>query len=162
MIDSSITKKKLWTHVQKIRFEFLKEHIDLSCTQREFIYEPKIIINIEKLTHMVGIKSSDNINKNLSKSDLQVGAEMFLALNACPSFYEKLYWKTVYGSKSRIAMLSSNIVKKAKYDFRPKAIRIFSKITSVLGFQHIIFNHEGKNSLDTNLVLSKNIVDTRG
>ena len=157
-----MTRKNIWSHIHEIRFEYLRENVDLSCIQEEFISESKIIINIEKLSDKVGVKSSDKINKNLSKSDLQVGAEMFLAVNACPSFYEKLYWKTFYGSKSGIAMLASNIIKKAKYDFRPKAIQIFSKITSVLGFQHIIFNHEGDNSSDANFVLSKNIVDIRG
>ena len=157
-----MTKKEILSHIQIIRFEYLREHADLACTQRQFLSEPYIKTNIDKLSEMVGVKSSYKINKNLSKSDLQVGAEMFLAVNACPSFYEKLYWKTFYGSKSRIAMLASNIVKKAKHDFRSKAMKIFSKISSVLGFQHIILNHEGKNSLDTNIVLSKNIVDIKG
>ena len=113
-----MTKKVIWSHVQLIRFEYLREHVDLACIQRELISEPKILINIEKLTNKVGVKSSDKINKNLSKSDLQVAAEMFLAVNSCPSFYEKLYWKAFYGSKERMAMLASNIVKKAKHDFR--------------------------------------------
>ena len=162
VIDSSMTRKRIWSHIHEIRFEYLREHVDLSCIQEEFISEPKIKINTEKLSHMVGVKSSDKIDKNLSRSDLQVGAEMFLAVNACPSFYEKLYWKTFYGSKSRIVMLASNIVKKAKIDFRPNVMKIFSKISSVLGFQHIILKHEGKNSLDNNIVLSKNIVDIKG
>ena len=71
---------------------------------------------------------------------------MFLALNSCPSFYVKLYWKAIYGNESRMAIFASNIIQKAKDDFKGKAKKIFSRISSVLGFQKNQLNVKGETS----------------
>ena len=68
---------------------------------------------------------------------INVGAEMFVALNVCPSDFIRLYWKLIYGRESRIAILASNMIKKTEDDRKIKAIQVFEKITSILGFQHI-------------------------
>ena len=127
--------------------------IDKSCGGTEQIIPGQDVKNnIEKLSQKIGIKSSDQVRQNVSQNDLQVGAEMFVTLFSCPSLYEKLYWKAIYGPKSRNALLASNIVKRANYDFKTKAIQLFEKISSVLGFQDISNNHMG----------NKNIVDIEG
>ena len=58
---------------------------------------------------------------------------MFIALNSCPSFYVKLYWKVIYGNESRMAKFASNIIRKAKDGFKARAQKIFAKISSVIG-----------------------------
>ena len=105
---------------------------------------------------MAGVKSSDQLTRDLSKSDINAAAEMFMYLNSCPSFYVKLYWKAIYGNQSRIAMLASNIIKRAKYSFKSKAIQIFAKVSSVLGFQYISYYQNGNERFD------KNIIDIKG
>ena len=87
---------------------------------------------------MVGVEISEEININFSKSNIYDGAVLYFTLNSCPSFLERLYWNAIYGPgpTSRITMLASNIIKKAKFDTRG-AEKIFAKISSVLGFQHI-------------------------
>ena len=110
---------------------------------------------------MLGDKSPQEIYRNSSGSNIN-SAKMFIALNACPSFYVKLYWKTIYGPSSRISMLASNILKKAKGDFKIKALKIFAKMSSVLGFQHISYHHRGNRSIASNIDLSKNILDIKG
>ena len=87
---------------------------------------------------------------------------MFIALNFCPSFYVKLYWKAIYGNESRMAKFASNIIRKAKDDFKVKAQKMFAKISSVIGFQHISLHHIGNRSNAMNIKLSKNIMDIKG
>ena len=111
---------------------------------------------------MVGVGAqniSDQVNVNMSKEILQAGADMFLTLNSCPSYFLKLYSKVIYGPKSIIPILASNIIKKSKNNSKMKAKKMFSKISSVLQFQHLIFQHD-KN--DENLVLRKDILHVKG
>ena len=139
-----------------LRHEYLKKNGNIICEashdpdENSFIDEQKIEHNLEKLSQMVQVVGSDQSNKNLSKAAINFGAEMFVALNSCPSYHVKLYWNVIYGPESRIAVLALKIVKKANIDFRKDALKIFSKICSVLGFlQHIPF-------------LGENIADIKG
>ncbi len=116
---------------------------------------------------MVGLNSSEEITRNFSKSDIDYSAKMFVALWSCPSFYEKLYRQAIYGPKSRIAMLAANILKKSKGDFKLKAQKIFAKISSVLGFQmleyqHIFHDRERNESMGSNILLTKDMFDIQG
>ena len=104
---------------------------------------------------MVGYKSSHEINRNLSRTDINSAAEMFIALNSCPSSYVKLYWKLIYGNESKITRFAANIIRKAKDDFKVRAQKIFAKISSMLGFKHITYNHNGERT-------SKNILEIEG
>ena len=120
--------------------------------ETSFIDEQKMEHNIEKLSQMVQVVGSDQSNKNLSKAAINVGAEMFVTLNSClNSYYLKLYWNVIYGPESRIALplIALKIVKKANINFKKDALKIFSKISSVMGFQHISF-------------LGENIADIEG
>ena len=157
MIGNSILEKKIiWSYVKRLRIEYLIKNADLPC-ENKFIPLQNISINFENLAQMVGDTSLDEISTNISRSDINIGAEMFMALNSCPSFYVKLYWKAIYGSETRIAKFASNIIRKAKNGFKEKAQKIFAKISSALGFQHISYHHEG-NKID----LRKNMLGIKG
>ena len=108
---------------------------------------------------MIGVKhkSPQEISKYLSRSNIDVIAKMFLSLNSCPSFYGKLYWKVIYGRESRIVKFASNIIRKAKDDFKGKARTIFAKLSSVLGFKYISYHYEGNNIIGSN-----NVLDIKG
>ena len=162
MVTNSNSEKRLIQgYVKHLRVEYLLKNIQLTCekTNKKFILLKKIATNFEKLSKMVSFESSgEMISRNLSKNDINFGAEMFMALNSCPSFFVKLYWKVIYyGNESRIAQLSTNIIRKAKDDFKIRAQRIFAKISSVIGFQHISYHHEGNRSIAMNIELSKNM-----
>ena len=131
------------SYVRRLRIEYLIKHTDLTC-EKAFIPLQNILNNFEKLSQMIEIKSPQEINLNSTRSDINFGAEMFLALNSCPSFYVKLYWKAIYGNESRMAIFASNIIRKAKDDFKGKAQKIFSKISSVLGFQKTRLDVKGE------------------
>ena len=152
-----LDKKVIWSHVKTIRFEYIKKFINHNCDNN--ILNQTVINNFEKFSDIIGSKNSSMSTRNLTGSDISEGAEMFLALSSCPSFHEKLYWKTIYenGTNSRIVMLASNVMRKAKDDFKMKAIQIFAKISSVLGFKYISFQ-----SYDNIIQLNTNFSDIKG
>ena len=131
--NSRLEKKVIFSYVKHLRIEYLIKHTTLTC-ERAFIPLQNIINNFENLSQILGERNSQEIRNNLSRRNINIGAEMFLALNSCPSFYVKLYWKAMYGSESRMAKFTSNIIQKAKDSFKVKAQQIFGKISSVLGF----------------------------
>ena len=152
---SSLESKLIQVYVKRLRIEYLIQNIDLTC-ESSFIPSKYISLHFEKLSQMVGdTRISYEINWNLSRSDINSAAEMFIALNSCPSFYVKLYWKVIYGNESRITKFASNILRKAKDDFKVKAQKMFAKISSVIGFKHISSDHEGNRS--TNMLDIKGI-----
>ena len=139
-----------------IRFEYLKENSDPWCDNCFFPQE-SITNNVEKLSQMIGVNSSEEINQNFSKGDINDAAEMFLALISCPlSFFEELYLKAVTGPKSKIALLTSNIIKKTKSNEKIDALKIFAKISSVLGFSYQLTEKE------RDLEYTRNIFDVKG
>ena len=110
---------------------------------------------------LVGNEASEEMKYNVSKNEVIGPAKMYFALNSCPLYFEKLYWKTIYGPDSRLSMLASNIIKIVEEDFKLKAQKIFAKITSVLGFQHISNNQKEEISGGRNHTLTRNIFDVK-
>ena len=146
-----------------LRFEFLKNNSLLPCdSSTTLIPHNHISSNVEKFLKIVRISISEKMNKSFFKSDIIESAKLFLALNSCPSFFVKLYWKAIYGPEERMAMLTSNIIKKAKGDFKKVALNIFAKVSSVLGFQHLSLQHKGNQSVESNVELTKNILSIKG
>ena len=137
-------------YVKRLRIEYLIKNIDLTC-KNSFVPLNLISSNFEKLSQMVGnTQRSYVINRNLSRSDINSAAEMFIALNSCPTFYVKLYWKLIYGNVSKMTKFASNIIRKSKDNFKARAKKIFAKISSVIGFQHISYQHKGNTSIAMN------------
>ena len=154
--NSELGNKVIWEHIKNIRLDYLMKSTDLKC-ENSFIPQQNILSNFDKISQILATKSFREVNQNLTKSTIDISAEMFLTLNSCPSSYLKLYWKAIHGSKSRIAMLASNIIKIANGGLKKDALKIFAKITEVLGFQHITYHHEGND-----IKFTKNIVDITG
>lgn len=102
------------------------------------------------------------MNYNYSKSEINEAAKLFFDLNSCPSFFEKLYWKAIYGPNSRTLLLASNILKTVEGNFKVKALKIFAKMTSVLGLQHISYKNFEEETDERNTTFTKNIVDVKG
>ena len=115
------------------------------------------------MSHLVGNVGPEDMKYNISKSELNEAAIMYFALNSCPSFFENLYWKAIYGPgpASRISMKASNILKKAKGDFKVKSLKIFEKIISVLGFKHVSYYHGESKRVERNKLI-RNILDVKG
>ena len=151
--NSQLDKKVLWSHLITLRLENQRIH-NLEC--KYGIPKKVLISNMEKLSQMVGFNSTEDLATNLSKSDINDNAKMFGILISCPSFYERLYEKAIYGPKFWIAMLASNIVKKSQDDFNLDALKIFAKISSFLGFKHI------SNTGNESVGLKKNILGIKG
>ena len=108
-------EKMILSHIQEIRFNYLKKNIDLTCDYQDSLFIPNQYIesNIEKLSKLVKVNIFDGVNMNLSKKKIDFGAKMFFALNSCPSKIVRLYSRVMYGNKSRIVLMASNIIKQA-------------------------------------------------
>ena len=158
--SSNVENKVIWSHIPSLRNKYLKNSIS-RCIDG-FIFDEYISNNFEKISPLVGNQGSEDIKYNISKSEVNEAAKMFFALNSCPSFFEKLYWKAIYGPESRISMLASNILKKAEGGLKEIALKIFGKICSVLRFQYISYHHGENKSVDRNIKLTKNILDVMG
>ena len=165
-----ITKKELneemiLSHLQNLRFNYLKKNIDLTCDNQESLFIPNQHIenNLETLSKLLKVDTDDKVDVNLSKEKINKGADLFFALNFCPSEIVRLYWRVMYGNKQRIAIMASNIIKKVNENLRIKALKIFAKVTSVLGFQYITNYPAGNQSFSTmKTELGKNILGVKG
>ena len=165
IINSRLDEKEIWGQIKTLRFEYLQESINFKKCERDLIPWYDIEPNLEKLSNILGVNSSEKINSNVSESDINVAAEMFFGLNSCPSIYEKLYWKAIYGTNSSVetAMLASNIIKISTGDFKRSSLQIFAKISQVLGFKHILFHDkELYTSESKNTLMIKKQLDTTG
>ena len=160
--NSSLDRKLIRDYVKRLRIEYLIKNTDLKC-EESFIPSKYISLHFEKLSKMVeDTRNFNEINRNLSRSDINSAAEMFIALNSCPSFYVKLYWKVIYVNESRTTKFASNIIRKANDGFKVKAQKIFAKISSVIGFQHITYHHEGNTSNAMSIDLMSKNMDVKG
>ena len=158
--SSNVENKVIWSHIPSLRNKYLKNSIS-QCIDG-FIFDEYISNNFEKISPLVGNQGSEDIKYNISKSEVNEAAKMFFALNSCPSFFEKLYWKAIYGPNSRILLLASNILKTVEGNFKVKALKIFAKMTSVLGLQHISYTNLEEETDEKNTTFTKNIVDVKG
>ena len=161
-----MNEKIVLSHIQNLRFNYLKKNIDLSCDNldRLFIPNQHIENNLEKLSKLLEVVTyNDEVNVNLSNEKINHGADMFFSLNFCPSKIVRLYWRVMYGNKQRIAIMASNIIKNVNDDLRIKALKIFAKVTSVLGFQYITNYPTGNQSFSTmKTEFGKNILGVKG
>ena len=143
MVTKQDDKKELWNMIRSIRTDFVKKNADIQCLGGTFLSENDIKSNMEKCAQGLEIdnNSLDDKNNDLSEQEIFIGAEMFIALNSCPVHIVKLYHKAIYNSPlSKVVLLSLNLAKKAEKDFKYKAVKIFAKIISLVGFQHIYQN----------------------
>ena len=160
VVYSGLDKRVIWSHIKTLRFENLKKDITLKC---DAIYTSylipleNIVQNLETILRKVRVENF-HLNRNLTKHDVNLGAEMFIVLNSCPSIHEKLYWEVAYGPKSTVVLKALNIFKKAKDNFKLESLKIFSKITSMLQFKHISFKKSKKQSI----VLEHQVVGIEG
>ena len=160
LLNSRFDQKVIWSLIIPLRIEYLKNpHLKHKDCKNNFIPLRDMVVNLEKLSQMVGvIELSNKINSNFSKIDIDFSGKIFVTLNSCPTFFEKLYLKAIYETEKAdtIAMLTSNIIKKSKPDFKIKALKIFAKISLVFRFQHISFYHETNASFEKHIELTRN------
>ena len=134
-MKKNLEQPTVWKVIKRLRFEYLKTaDIDVYCFG---IASDSLDSNLEKIATLLQISNvSTFIDNDLSEEEIHVGAKMFFTLFSCPSFYDRLYKRALYGSTSRIALLSLNIIKKSPQAFKPVAKKIFGKIITILRSQN--------------------------
>ena len=84
--NSSLEKKLIQGYVKRLRIEYLIKNIHVTCT-KSFIPSKYISLHFEKLSQMVGdTRNFYEINRNLSRSEINLAAEMFFARKFLPEF----------------------------------------------------------------------------
>ena len=122
----NFTENEIWKNINYARFEQKKMYPDASSYQG-------VEVNTGKLSQFLGIKNvSDKVNGELTTPNTKSLDEIFSALFERSSYFERLYSRTIYGSKSRLILLASNIVKESPENFKLKANNINSKIASII------------------------------
>ena len=97
--ESNLTE--VWRNINYLRFKRFKRAPDAK-------QEKCISCDVENFSNLLGMKNiSDEVNEELSKSKTKLFGEMFLTLTEPPSYFERLYNKTIYGPQSRLIMLAS-------------------------------------------------------
>ena len=139
-----------------IRIEYLKTYSGKDCSE-PIINVEDIKLNLEKLSKALNISNvSNEASFDLTTEEINSAADLFISLNLCPSKFAQLYTKIIMkGPVSKILMLSLDVMKKSPPDFKPKAMKIFSNIVSVLNFQYITTENVRKNSSQGKLELRK-------
>ena len=132
---SNFTKVEIWRHINYLRFKRFKWAPDAH-------QEECISCNVEKLSHLLGMrKISDTVNEDLSKSTTKSLVAMFFTLTEPPSYFERLYNKTIYGPQLRQILLASNIFGSDRSPRRGDLVRacvIFLKITVKMSSSSIL------------------------
>ena len=161
MVSKQILEENTaWEKIRTKRFDYVKRNADIECIEGNTIPEQEINSNYEKLSELLQAWNvTDQINENTTKNKIEIGGKMYLTLNSCPSFFERLYHKVIYGHRLQTPILSLNILRNTKEDLKIKALNIFAKIISVFGFQYI--QDESDNSYDK-AVLNRNIFRVKG
>ena len=160
--DKSLDEKELWEVIKNIRNDYVTKNTHFNCYDGEFIPKEDQVLNIEKLSKMLKIHNlSEEINKNLTKSTFDNGVKMFVALNSCPSDFVSVYNKIIFGPQSRLALSSFDMITKAKKGYRSTALKIFTKVISVLNFKYVQQQSKGLTSND-NIKLDKDASKIKG
>ena len=161
MVSKQILEENTaWEKIRTKRFDYVKRNADIECIEGNTISKEDINSNYEKLSEMLKAWNvTDQVKKNTTRDKIEIGGKMYATLNSCPSFFERLYHKVIYGQQLQTPILSLNILRKTKGDFKMKSLNIFAKIISVFGFQYI--QDESDNS-DDKAVLNRKITRVKG
>ena len=154
LTHSGMSNSEIWLKVRTFRVKQLKQYMDGNFKFMYCFTNEELVSTIDDFARFVGVQNIlDKVNGSLSKSTLNNGAEMFQFLYSCPSFYVRLYLKTFYENKTSttLTMLASKIIRKANGDFKDKAVKIFAKVASVLGFQFISHYNKDNRRLERNI-----------
>ena len=120
------------------RFHYFKKSLNIEC-RGSLIPFKDMESNLQGLSQRLDVYNiSQEVDYTLSKRTINACSKMFMNLNICYDFsFVKLYDKLSYGPSSIIGPLSLNIIKNSEPKFRPKALKIFNKMSQILRFQHI-------------------------
>ena len=151
---SNFTENEIWLNINQTRFEGKKKKPDASQLQYASF-------NLEKFLNFPAMTIiSDKVNKEVFEASEKTQIEMFLALTEPPSYFEKLYGRTIFGPgpQSRMIMLALNIVNKSPDKYNVKAKQIFSKIRSTIfkKYQNESFQNRKEISIEKGKIYTYN------
>ena len=130
-----------WQHVKSIRKEYYRRNSVDKCSG--FVSDEDINHHFDSLSLLLGINNVTSKIENLSEKEISTGAEMFVYLNSCPSYWVYFYHEILNSTNSfpEIIQLTLNTLKrKTKRKGEYIASKFLSKLSSELGFEYIVPN----------------------
>ena len=127
-----------------------------------FISGEDIRKNFESISLLLGINNVTSKLENLSEEDISTGAEMFLYLNSCPSYWVYFYHEILNSTNSvpEIIQLTLNTFKKqTNRKGELIANQYLTKLAPELGFEYIVPDDVEAGG---EIVLKKTIKNVKG
>ena len=139
MVSRGFKNSQTWQYVKSIRAEYYKRNSVKECVG--FVPVEDIMQNFERISLLLGINNMTSKLEKISEKDISIGAEMFLYLNLCPSYWVYFYHNILNATNSipEIIQLTLNTLKK-KTNRKGELIatQLLSKLSSELGFEYIV------------------------
>ena len=110
-----------------------------NCTG--FVSDEDIKQHFNSLSLLLGIHNVTSTLENHSEKDISTGAEMFIYLNSCPSYWVYFYHEILNSKNSftEIIQLTFNTLKRrTKREGQLIASHFLSKLSPELGFEYIV------------------------
>ena len=172
MSEANLDPNTLWTHVKAARSEFRErlKHSNIDYSNYKFetwctviISDEEIWRNFYSLSKKLQVKVSFNSHwseasyealfsdsvkvKNMSKSIIDSGGEMFVYLNSCPSIHwQKFYHHLVYEQPNpKIILAVLNAMKNSNTrGSKLLANKVFGRLANILGFEYNHYQNDRK------------------
>ena len=138
-MSRGLEKAHTWQHVKSIRAKYYKRNSVKNCTG--FVPDEDIKKHFDSLSLLLGVDNVTNKIESLSEKDISDGAEMFVYLNSCPSYWVYFYHEILDAKNSfpEIIQLTLNTLKRrTKKEGQFIASQFLSKLSPELGFEYIV------------------------
>ena len=162
MVSRGSEYSQTWQYVKSIRAEYYRRNSVQNCTG--FVTEEDINQHFDSLSQLLGVQNVTSKIENLSEKDIFSGAEMFVYLNFCPSYWVYFYHEILNEKNSfqEIIQLTLNTFKqRTKRKGQFIASQLLSKLAPELGFEYIM-PKEVEVGQDVELTLYKTTKDVKG
>ena len=85
LVSRGFGNVQTWQHVKSIRKEYYRNNSVEKCSG--FVSDEDINHHFKSLSLLLGINNVTSKIESLSEKDISTGAEMFVYLNSCPSYW---------------------------------------------------------------------------
>ena len=139
MVSRGLDNALTWQYVKSIRAEYYERNSVKICSG--FVPDEDIKQHFESLSMLLGVNNVTSTIVNVTEIDISNGAEMFVYLNSCPSYWVYFYHELFNSTNAVSEMIQLTLetskrktVRKGEYI----AGQLLSKLSAELGFEFLV------------------------